>query len=463
MDRQTPIMSAVHKTSDQAKARFCTPGHKGDTGFFCGSMLGFDITEVPGLDNLQHPDGIISRSQTMHAEYIDAGSVFYTTGGSTACNFAMLSLFRGRKVIFPRGIHLSAANAVFLLGITPVYLDAAPNDYPAVVQADAIQNALRTHKDAAAVFVVYPNYFGLCCDIENIAHIVHKAGLPLIVDAAHAAHFVYSARLPLAPSLTGADIWTESTHKTLPAMNQCACLGVGKDARVSAIEAGRALAAFQTTSPSYLLLSSIDYAHAFMRDKGEQELERVINLGQKFSEMVDALPGYFCPDMSPTGAADQDALKIVIDVSKTGHTGLFVRAMLAKQGIHVETADMKNILLMLGVGNTAAHLEILYEALKRIDRVRSNHIFFSPYSMPRATKYSHGSRVWTRMEKVRLEQSAGHVSASTAGVYPPAEAVVQRGQVISFETAGYLLEARRQGFDLFGIDNDSIWVYKERS
>ncbi len=462
MDRQTPIMDAVATVCGNSKYRFCMPGHKGDPGYFGGDMLWCDITELPGADNLLYPTGAIMQSQKHHADYIGAAAAFYTTGGSTAGVLAMLSLFRGKKVIFPRGVHVSAANAVYLFGIIPVFLEAQPCDYPAVVDPEDIKEALRVHKDAAAVFITYPNYFGLCCDIESIAQIAHKAGVPLVVDAAHAAHFAYSSLLPITPALAGADIWTESAHKTLPAMNQCACLCVGKNALVDTREARSALAAIQTTSPSYVLLSSMDYAHAYMRDKGEQEIYRVVSLCRRFEEMVSALPGYFCPDMIKNNVAAHDPLKCVIDVSGTGHTGLAVKTMLAREGIHVEAADMKNILLMISVGNTAAQLDRLYEALRRMERIRGRNLFFSPYSMPAATKYSQNSRNWCNIEKVRLERAPGLVSASAAGVYPPAETVVQRGQVISFEIAGYLIEANRQGFELFGVDDASIYVYKER-
>jgi arginine/lysine/ornithine decarboxylase len=425
-------------------------------------MLKFDITEIPGADNLLNPEGAIKESQELHTAFIDAAQVCYTTGGSSAGIMAMLSMFRGKKVIFPRGVHLSAANAVFMLGITPVYLNSPPCDFPSVVSEEDIKSALRAHRDAAAVFIVYPNYFGLCCDIEAIAEAVHRFGIPLLVDAAHAAHFVYSPLLPLAPSHAGADIWVESAHKTLPAMNQCASLCVGKGALVDTGEVKHALNAFQTTSPSYILLASLDYAHSYMRDKGEQELFRIINLGRKFEETVNSLPGFFCVEM--TGIAqDRDCLKVAIDVSGTGHTGLSVKNMLAGQGIYVESADMKHILVMLSVGNSSAHLDILADALGKIESVRSGGIYFSPYSMPPATKYSQNSRFWGSIESVRIEQSVGRICASTAGVYPPAEVVIHRGQVMSYETAGYLLEAKRQGFDVFGTIGDSIRVYKERT
>jgi arginine/lysine/ornithine decarboxylase len=246
-------------------------------------------------------------------------------------------------------------------------------------------------------------------------------------------------------------------------MNQCASLCVGKESLIDASEVKQALSMFQTTSPSYILLASLDYAHGFMRDKGEQELFRIINLGRRFEETVNSLPGCSCPHIPDNNAADRDSLKVIIDVSGTGHTGISVKNILAQQGIHVEAADMKNILVMLSVGNTSAHLEILSEALKSIEHVRGGGIYFSPYSMPPATKYSQNSRFWGNIESTRIEQSVGRISASTAGVYPPAEAVIHRGQVMSYEIAGYLLEAKRQGFDVFGISGDSIRVYKERT
>lgn len=463
MGRQTPILDALNNVCGGAAAMFCMPGHKGDTGFFCGDALAFDITELPGADNLLAPEGAIADSQRLHAEFIDVQAAYYTTGGSTAGVLAMLWLFRGKKVIFPRGVHLSAANAIFMFGITPVYLNAPPSDYPAVVSAEDIKAALHTHRDAAAVFILYPNYFGLCCDIEAIALAAHRAGVPLLVDAAHAAHFVYSPLLPLAPSHSGADLWTESAHKTLPAMNQCACLCVGRESLIDTYEAKQALSMFQTTSPSYLLLGSLDYANAYMRDKGEQELFRIISLVRRFEETVNSIPGFSCAEIPGSDIADKDALKMIIDVSGTGHTGMSVKTLLAEQGIHAEAADMRNILLMLSVGNTSAHLETLHEALKSIDKIRSSGIYFSPYSMPEATKYSQNPRFWGNIETVRIEQSAGRISAAAAGVYPPAEVVIQRGQVMSYEIAGYLLEAKRQGFDVFGIEGDSIRVYRERT
>lgn len=462
MERQTPIMDAIYTVGQSSKARLCMPGHKGDTGFFGGDMLRYDLTELPGTDNLLAPDGAIQQSQQLHAEYIGARAVHYTTGGSTAGVLSMLSLFRGQKVIFPRGIHQSAANAIHMFDIYPIYLPSTASDYPTVPGAEDILQTLRAHKDAAAVFIVYPNYFGICCDIERIAEIVHRRGIPLIMDAAHAAHFTYSSLLPLAPADTGADIWTESTHKMLPAMNQCACVCIGKNTLLDADDAKRALSLVQTTSPSYLLLGSIDYAHAYMRDKGEQELYRIISLAGRFEHMISALPGFSCPIIDEPGIVEKDPLKMIIDVSKTGHTGIAVKNLLAKRGIYVEAADMKNILLLLSVGDTAASLDQLYQALGQIIKTTSKHLSFSPYSMPNATNYSQNSRVWGNIEKVRIERSSGRVCACSAGVYPPAEAVVHRGQLISYEIAGYLLEAMRQGFDLFGLCGESIYVYKEK-
>jgi len=439
------------------------PGHKGDAGFFGGDMLRFDITELPGADNLLAPAGAIARSQALHAEFIGAREAHYTTGGSTAGNLAMLSLFRGKKVIFSRGIHPSAAGAIQMMDITPVYLGAAPCDYPSTPAEADVSTSIKAHKDAAAVFVVYSNYFGLCCDIERIAELAHKAGIMLAVDAAHAAHFAYSALLPLSPADAGADIWTESAHKTLPAMNQCACLCVGKNAPLENGAAKRALSLVQTTSPSYPLLCSIDYAHAYMRDKGESELYRIISLAGRFRQMIGALPGFSCPSIDQPGLVDTDALKLIIDVSGTGRTGLSVQRLLSKVGIHVEAADMKSILVLLSVGDTAAELDLLYQALSRIESTRGKRIYFSPYSLPEATKYSRNSRYFGSIEKLRIERAVGMISASTAGVYPPAEVVVHRGQYISPAIAGYLLEARRQGFTVFGTEGDSIYVFKERT
>lgn len=459
-ERQTPIMNALHAVGGGAKVRLCMPGHKGDTGFFGGELLRCDITELPGADNLLCPAGAIAESEALHAQFVGAQAAFFTTNGSTAGNLAMLSLMRGKKVIFPRGVHLSIANAISMFAITPVFLDAAPCDYPAVVRAEDVRAALKLHRDAAAVFVTYPNYFGLCCDIAAIASAAHRAGVPLLVDAAHAAHFAYSPLMPVYPAAAGADIWTESAHKTLPAMNQCACVLVGRESLIDTALVRQAVSMVQTTSPSYLLLGSMDYAYAYMRDKGAEEIERVVRLADRFNEAVSTIPGCACPQMP---GVVRDPLKVIVDVSGTGYTGLSMKEELAEQGIHVETADMRNMLLLLSVGDTAQELDIFRRVLAQMPRIRGKNIYFSPYSLPAFTKYSQSSWFWGNIEKVRIERSAGLICAGAAGVYPPGEAVLLRGQQISYEIAGYLLEARRQGFDLFGVEDDCIRVYRERA
>ena len=459
-ERQTPIMNALHAVGGGAKVRLCMPGHKGDTGFFGGELLRCDITELPGADNLLCPAGAIAESEALHAQFVGAQAAFFTTNGSTAGNLAMLSLMRGKKVIFPRGVHLSIANAISMFAITPVFLDAAPCDYPAVVRVEDVRAALKLHRDAAAVFVTYPNYFGLCCDIAAIASAAHRAGVPLLVDAAHAAHFAYSPLMPVYPAAAGADIWTESAHKTLPAMNQCACVLVGRESLIDTALVRQAVSMVQTTSPSYLLLGSMDYAYAYMRDKGAEEIERVVRLADRFNEAVSTIPGCACPQMP---GVVRDPLKVIVDVSGTGYTGLSMKEELAEQGIHVETADMRNMLLLLSVGDTAQELDIFRRVLAQMPRIRGKNIYFSPYSLPAFTKYSQSSWFWGNIEKVRIERSAGLICAGAAGVYPPGEAVLLRGQQISYEIAGYLLEARRQGFDLFGVEDDCIRVYRERA
>ena len=348
-----------------------------------------------------------------------------------------------------------------MFDIKPVYLPSLACDYPSVTSLEAVKTALKENRDAAAVFIVYPNYFGLCCDIMGISALAHKAGIALVVDGAHSAHFAYSPLLPLCPADAGADVWTQSTHKTLPAMNQCACVCVGENSLVSTALLKRALTRVQSTSPSYPLLASIDYAHAFMREKGEQELFRIISVAERFVDMVDKLPHISCPKIAMGEGEERDPLKLIIDVSKTGLKGMAVSKRLAAVGIHVEAADTNNILLLLSVCDTAAQLNLLYQELFGIEKVYGKNIYFSPYSLPHATKYSQKFKFYDNIEKVRVERAVGRVCASTVCVFPPAEVVVHAGQLISFEMAGYILEAKRQGFGVFGIGEDGIDVYGE--
>ncbi len=460
----TPILDMLKKIAASGDARFCMPGHKGKPGFLGGAVNDYDITELPGADNLYMPEGPILQSQQLHAEYIGAShSFFLVNGSSIGVHASILAVLkRGDKVIVGRDMHLSAINALALAGARPllVHPSASGTELFGVLTPEDVRRAVLRYPDAKAVYITYPNYYGLCSDINEICAVAHRAGMKVICDAAHAAAFDYSDLLPVPPAAAGCDVWATSLHKTLPAMNQCAVMSVG-----TGVEWGTAQAVLnmlQTTSPSYVLLGSSDYALGYMRDKGKQKLAAVIALVEDNIRKIEALGGYRCVTKDVpvlTGAYDRDILKLVIDVTDRGISGFSAARSLAKNGICVEAADSANIVLICSVADGQEDLDRLKAALYALKG--SNYSIQSKMTaielagvFDRQLSMEIGEAVFGKKRNVPLLESVGEIAAASVGAYPPGIPVIIPGQKITYDMVDYIARMRQQGYTVFGSDGN---------
>jgi arginine/lysine/ornithine decarboxylase len=467
VERKTPILDMLKEYIEKDTVRFHMPGHKGDAEYFGGELLKGDITELGASDNLLKPEGVIFDSQELHAERTGAAHSFYSVNGSSAGVMAMLhaAVKDGEKVLMARDIHLSAVNALSLTGAVPVFLDVGTDPVsglPGAVSIHDMEKALKEHADVKAVYVTYPNYFGLCADLNGIAALAHEAKIPLLVDAAHAAHFPYSPLMPDDPAKAGADAWCMSAHKTLPAMNQCATVNLGEGSLVDAGTVKHFLNMFTTTSPSYPLLASLDYASAYMAEKGNYELYRIVSLTERFTELAEEIKGLQCVGMEIIGRAniaDKDILKLTIDVSGRNITGFMAKQALEASGIYIETADLKHILLIVTVADNEDTFNALLNALQNLpEGIRYNYSF-SPYLLPDAEFYiSPKEALWCKMCKMPFAHAAGFAAARAAGVYPPGIPCLMPGQIITKEIVTYLTEAMHSGFEVFGVEDNCLFA-----
>ncbi|MBC5646796.1 aminotransferase class I/II-fold pyridoxal phosphate-dependent enzyme [Christensenella tenuis] len=467
---ETPIVDMLGRVSGEARLRFCMPGHKGKAGFLPEEVHRLDITELSGADNLYHPQEAIKKSQKLHAEYIDAReSYFMVNGGSCGVQASVLSVLEpGDTVIVARDIHLSAVNAFIMADVKPVFVypSARETDVPCVVSVQDIASAVALHKKAKAVYLTYPNYYGLCADLNGICAVAHEAGMKVICDAAHAAAFDFSGLLPVTPAHAGCDIWTCSLHKTLGAMNQCAVLSAGVEAGLQPEVIQSRLNMLQTTSPSYLLLASSDYTLGFMRREGKQKLHTVIQLVEENMRRIEALGGYRCifQDIpKETGAFDRDILRLVIDVTDRGVSGFGAARFLQEKGIAVETADIANIVLICTAADTAEDFEALKAALGEIKgsnyKIRRmmtaedlKQVYLPQISVPMRKAF------FAERRSVALEESIGCIAAVPAGAYPPGVPVILPGQKIAEDMVDYLTLLKNRGYGLFGIYRNEIEI-----
>lgn len=471
MRMDTPIVSMLDRVSKETRLRFCMPGHKGKKGFLSGTVNAQDITELPGADNLYCPQGVIREAQQLHAKYIGARESWFLVNGSTCgVQASVLSALEpGDTVIVARDIHLSAVHAFIMADVKPVFVypSAQAADVPCVVSVQDMAAAIALHKKAKAVYLTYPNYYGLCADLNGICAVAHEAGMKVICDAAHAALFDFSELLPTAPAQAGCDIWTCSLHKTAGAMNQCAVLSAGEEAELQPEVIQSRVNLLQTTSPSYLLLASADYALGFLRgEEGRIRLTAAIQLVEENMRRIEALGGYRCilQDIpKDTGAFDRDVLRLVIDVTDRGVSGFGAARFLQERGIAVETADISNIVLICTAADTAEDFEALKAALAEIKgsnyKIRRmltagdlKQVFLPQISVPMRRAF------FAERRSVPLEESIGCIAAAPVGAYPPGTPAVLPGQKITEDMVDYLILLKNRGYSLFGIYRNEIEI-----
>lgn len=352
---ETPLYQAIKAYCDRAFARFHTPGHKGGELGPLTAVTPWDITEIRGADSLFHAEGAILELEQALAECYGTARSCISAGGSTLCIQAMLALVanRGKKIILPRNAHASAVSAMGLLGLEPVwcYLEQGEDDLPRPMTPQQAEGLLSSHTQVAALYVTSPDYFGKCADIAGLAQVAHRHGVPLLVDNAHGAA-LHLVRPSMHPMDLGADLCCDSLHKTLPVLTGGALLHVGST-QLSRGEdyAGRAkdaMALFGSTSPSYLVMLSIDQLLPWMQSgAGAAEVQeaahRTAALLQRAAKQGFALP-----------AGVVEPTRLSLGFGALGYTAQEFDALLTAHGIEPEYLSEHYCVLLLSARNRPA-------------------------------------------------------------------------------------------------------------
>jgi propanediol utilization protein len=289
--KDMPILNAILKYADTDPVAFHMPGHKLGKGFDIDEFKAigkFDLTEIPGTDNLHFPEEAIMEAQNLAARAFGADRTFFLVNGSTCGVHAAImgTLSEGDKLIVSRDCHKSVIGGLMLARAVPVYVKPKMDHefkIPLGCDVDAMIAAMDENPDAAGVFITRPTYYGVCCDVERLVDEAHKRGMAVIVDEAHGAHFRFHGELPVSAMDAGVDICIQSTHKTLPALTQTALLHV-KGNLADPERIAFYLRLLETSSPSYIFLCAIDYARSLMEHSGQSLLEDIKNYVYEFEE-----------------------------------------------------------------------------------------------------------------------------------------------------------------------------------
>lgn len=464
-DQQT-LQESLGAYERENPARFHMPGHKGRglAGFWRDELQLWDVTELSSTDNLHAPSGAIATAQENMAQAYGArASFFVVNGGTNALQAMILALDETDKLLLARDCHRSAVNGAALRGIHTDYISPRYDEARGLlgmVTPDDLDRALK-ETGATAALITSPNMYGFCADMEGLAKAAHENGALLLVDSAHGAHFPFSDALPRA--LSGfADLYVHSQHKTMDALTQAASLHLG-ECRIQPEQLRRALAMTETTSPSYLLMASLDWSvYMAKRRNWTAQVARCIALEEK----IEAIEGFQVFHKAiGIGVFERDRTRIVIDVTNRGYTGYEAQAILEENHIYLEMADARRLVLITSPNDEAGWYEQLLEALsslpKRAPRnakTTGEEIRFSSNEQRMGIREA----TFAKTQTIPLCEAEGHVAAEPIGLYPPGIALVMPGEVIDRRAMDYLAAQERAGGTLFGVRDGEVFVVCKR-
>ncbi len=398
------------------------PGHKRNERFSMLDGYDIDITEISGCDDLYHPTGILKESMLHTAQLYQCRRSFYLVNGSSCGILAAIHAVCGKnsKFIMARNCHKSIYHAAELLDLNPIYIypKTDENGIFSSVSPAQIKKAVQEHPDAALLVLTSPTYEGVCSDIEQICKIAHFYNIPVMIDAAHGAHLGFDPYFPKNPITMGADIAVESLHKTMPSLTQTALLHIN-GSRIDEKAVLRSLEIFQTSSPSYVLMASIDSCIRLIEDQGSTLFTRWKKILEEFYGTIALknLKLYTAPNRDPS--------KIIILCGQAGLSGMQCASLLRqKYHIEPEMAAPGYVTALSGLGEKREYLLALKAALEEIDAACSPCRFAVP-PWPREIFQN------TFLSPIQGIPSVGQISADYLWAYPPGIPLLLPGQVLS--------------------------------
>ncbi len=460
-----PLVQALLDCARCQRAAFYTPGHKGGQGIsplhqtvFGRDIFQVDLPELPELDDLFAPEAVILAAQTLAAEAFGADQTWFLVNGSTGGIEAALlaTCGPGDQVIVPRNAHQSVLSGLILSGAIPVWV--APSYDPEWqlslgVTTDTIASTLRHHPDVKAVVVVSPTYEGVCSDIAALAAVIHSYGIPLIVDAAHGPHFAFHSGLPVSALSAGADVVIHSAHKVLAAFTQAALLHVQGE-RCDRNRLSQALRLTQSSSPSYLLLGSLDAARHQMANEGQALMEYTLDLANLARcQLSDShLPVL---DVSGSGSFQQDLTRLTVDVSAAETTGFVADAWLHERGVTAELPTLHQLTFIVSLGNVRQDIDRLVQGLRRLPATGARKKKRLSFEIPPAG-VSPREAFFAAAETCTIEDAMGRFSADTVCIYPPGIPHLMPGERITDDVLKTLKMAQAAGAHLSGLVDPTL-------
>lgn len=468
---KAPVLEAMTQHLQNRVVPFDVPGHKGGRGnseltdFLGKSCLKADVNSMKPLDNLCHPVSVIKEAQDLAAEAFGAKHAFFMVNGTTGSVQAMImtACKSGDKIIMPRNVHRSAINALVVNGAVPVYVNPGTNKelgIPLGMSVENVKKAIAENPDAKAVLINNPTYYGVCSDLREIVRIAHENNMLALVDEAHGTHFYFGENMPVSGMAAGADMAAVSMHKTGGSLTQSSILLCGPNINSDYVR--QIINLTQTTSGSYLLISSLDIARKNLALNGKSIFKKTVQFAEYARNEINKLGGYYAfgNELCDNNAFyDFDKTKLSIHTRDIGLAGIEVYDILRDDyGIQIEFGDIGNILAIISAGDRALEIERLISSLSEIKRLYSrdkagmfDHEYINPevISAPQKAFYSN-------KKSVPICQSSGMICGEFVMCYPPGIPILAPGEKITDEIINYINYAKEKGCFMTGTQDMKI-------
>lgn len=472
--KKTPYLNALKKYLKEGISPFDVPGHHmGNTpnklkDFIGKKVFEADINAPIGLDNLANPTGVIKETCELMADATGADHAFLLINGTSSGIIAsiMATVGADEKIILPRNVHKSILSALILSGAFPIFVNPVIDSQLEIANQPTFEDykkAILRYPSAKAVFVINPTYFGAIADLECIVDFAHQHNMVVIVDEAHGAHYAFTSKGPKSAMECGADISSISMHKTGGSLTQSSVLLV-KGERVNPVAVQKTLNILNTTSPSSLLLASLDTSRHYMANYGEEALAKTVSLAKYAFDRIGRIPGFVPRGKKyfvQRGCYDYDKTKLVIELDKLGLSGHEVYQLLkTKYHVQIELAEAYTLLCIIAIGTKKKHIDNLIAALKDISTThyhknwkypnRNYNITF-PFAMvkPRTAYQAPAT-------KVHFKEALGMISKESIMIYPPGIPLIIPGEVFTKEVIERLETYRSTGVTILSDYKDGF-------
>ena len=472
-DRQrlTPLADALDRQRIDRLAHFDVPAHKSGRGnpelteYLGARAMAMDVNSMKPLDNLAHPVSVIREAQQLAAEAFGADDAFFMVNGTTSAVQAMImaTCSAGDEIILPRNVHRSAINALVVCGAVPVYINPGQErriGIPLGMSVEDVKKTIAAHPSAKAILVNNPTYYGICSNLPEIVRLAHAAGMRVLADEAHGTHFYFHDELPISAMAAGCDMAAASIHKTGGSLTQSSVLLTRRPVNPDYVR--QIITLTQSTSASYLLLSSLDISRRNLHFRGRDMFQKTMDYADYARDEINDLGGYYAfgpvlVDGDMVFAFDRTKLSVY--TRDIGLAGIEVYDYLRDDyGIQIEFGDVGNLLAIISCGDRMMDVERLISALEEIKRLHERSaagLFDHEYIDP-VIVMAPQDAFYAKKRRVLMRESTGLVAGEFVMSYPPGIPIVAPGERITPDVLQHILFAKEKGCFMTGTEDMNL-------